>query len=349
MKNKALKTIINVIIGIVCVALFVWLYVGMDEEFFPSILYAVLGVLAFYLINAIVHELAHVISGAIAGLKPYSVQILNLFIGKDESGKFKVCFKRSYGELGSTVLMPKNSEKVFEKHVISAFCALLSNLIVMVVQCVVALTTSSLFVYSFIGVSFPITLYIFLVNLIPVFENDGRLVVFFFTGGEDVEIAKNYYTAVSDLTLGQLPENLNSTLLIKIGNGAYSAGIRYLRYLAYLKNDEESAFKELELIPSDNEPYMLFDEIEKEKFFIAMIKDNANYVNQFSGSIVGLIEDNKTPSDYRIHAVYRIRTGDIEWAKLILNSGIEFCKTYPNIGLALSEKAYMETLKNQLN
>ena len=60
MKNKALKTIINVIIGIVCVALFVWLYVGMDEEFFPSILYAVLGVLAFYLINAIVHELAHV-------------------------------------------------------------------------------------------------------------------------------------------------------------------------------------------------------------------------------------------------------------------------------------------------
>ncbi len=348
MKNRALKIILNAVIGIVSVAVFVLLFFSLRTDYFPALWYSLAGLVGAYLLNAIIHELAHVISGAIVGLKPYSVQILNLFIGKDETGKFRFAFRRSYGELGSTVFMPKTSVKVYEKHAISSLVALSSNLAILIAQCVIANASTNLVVVSTVGITFPVTLYLFLINFIPVFDNDGKILYSFLLGGKNLQIAKNYHNALAELTLGTTPENLNSQYLIIVGDSPYSVGIRYLRYLAYLKNDEEGAIKELMKISDISALPSISEDIEKELFFSAILLGNDKYIKECEDRVVGLLEKQFSPTDYRIHASYRIKTGEVEWAKLILNSGIEYCKTYPNKGLALSEEAYMNSIKNQL-
>ncbi|MBR6737179.1 MAG: hypothetical protein IKL82_02295 [Clostridia bacterium] len=349
MKNRKLQIILNAVIAVISLAVYIVLLLGVKENVFKAILFSLLGLIAVYVFNALIHELTHVISGAISGLKPYSVQVLNLFIGKDETGKFKVLFKRSYGELGSTVFIPKTDKKVFEKYAISSLSALISNLLVLAVQCVVAFTTGNLFVYSFIGITFPLTLYILLVNLIPVFNNDGRLLYLYILGGEELEVCKNYYTAVACLTLGETPSNLNSSLLIKCGKGDYSVGIRYLRYLAYLNSDEEGAIKELYKISDLSALTMLNDEVEKELFFSALLLGDDKYVSQNKEEVISILEKQLTPADFRIHASFLVYSGESEWAKLVLNSGVKFCEKYPVKGLAKSEKAYMEDMLKQLN
>lgn len=349
MKKLRIKQLVNASIALLCIALFSLLFISILSLSNVSILNAILSTLIGLIItlfaNVILHELGHLISGVFSGLKFYSIQILWLFIGR-ENGKFKIKFKGANGELGSTEFLPQNSENVFRNYVNSALGGLVATFLLIIVQVIVCLTVKYLEFYCTLGITFPLTVYIFLVNFFPMFENnDGYLVYKYMSGGKDKLVCENYYTALSELISGVEPSDINSSLLLNYGGvDGYSAGIRYLRYLAYIKHDEESALKELREISDLSDNSFLADEIFEELFFSALVLNDVKYIKTRETSMMPLFEKCQRPQTFRIHASYRVFIGETDWAKLILQSGIEFCKTYHVKGVAKSEEKYMQLM-----
>lgn len=353
MKKLRIKQLVNVSIALLCIALFSLLFISVLSIINVSILKVVIstaiGLIATLLLNVIFHELGHLIAGVFSGLKFYSIQFLWLFFGY-ENGKFKVKLKSTAGELGSTELLPQNSENAFKNYVNSALGGLVVTFALIILQVVICLSVTSLEIYCALGITFPLTVYIFLINFFPTFENnDGYLVYKYMSGGKDKVVCENYYTAVAELKNGVEPSDLDSSLLLNYGGtSGYGAGIRYLRYLAYIKHDEESALKELREISDLSENQFLSDEIYEELFFSAILLNDIKYIKTREVSMMPLFEKSVRPQTYRIHASYRIFTGETDWAKLILQSGIEFCKTYAIKGVAKAEEKYMQAILSSL-
>lgn len=349
MKKNNVKILVNVSLAIVCIALFLLLFISILFAFNQNVLAVILSVgLGLFIIlvsNSIFHELGHAIIGVFSGLELYSIKFF-CFLFVREKGKIKFKFDKSLGELGSTVLNPKTKEKVLKKYVASAMGGLGATFILLLAQILICSLTKNLIVYCALGITFPLTVYIFMVNLLPVFENnDGYLVYKYLSGGDEREIIENYFTLIAELFLGVEPCDVTPSLLIKYnGVSGYSANIRYLRYLAFIRSDEERALKELREISDLSAISNLNDEIFEELFFSAILLNDKRFIKANEQSALAVFEKPVRPQTYRIHGAYRIWSGEKDWAKLILKSGIEFCKDYAVKGLASSEKKYMELL-----
>ena len=353
MKKERVKLLINGLIAGVCVLLFAYLMLNLiivyPSSAFKVILSAVVGVAVTLILNSIIHETGHIIAGLICGLKVNSVQYLGLFIGKIK-GKIKVKFKSADGEVGVTELIPKNSKNTYEKYVVSALGGLVASFILLAVQIIICLLSKSLVLYAGLGITFPITAYVFLINLFPVFENnDGHLVYTYLLGGDDRKICSNYYKAIALLYEGVEPSELEPSLLIDYQKeGQCSVGIRYLRYLAYLQSDEERAIKELRKISDLSKFSFNKDDVFEELYFCALSIGDDKFMKAYEQDANRIFSKEERPQTFRVHAVYRIKNGEVDWAKLILKSGIEFCSTYPIKGLAKAEKRCMELMLKNL-
>ncbi|MBE5744310.1 MAG: hypothetical protein E7358_06325 [Clostridiales bacterium] len=352
MKKLKIKQLVNFSIALLCIALFALLLVsaiGVGVSTLRVLISSFLGLAVTLIINVILHELGHLIVGVFSGLKFYSIQILWLFIG-NENGKFKVKLKGTKGEFGSTELLPQNKENVLKNYVYSALGGLIATFILILIQVAICLTVKSIEVYSGLGITFPLTVYIFLVNFFPMFENnDGYLVYKYMSDGNDKVVCENYYTATAELISGIEPRDLDSSLLVNYSqSSSYSAGIRYLRYLAYINHDEESALKELREISDISENALLSDEIYEELFFSAILLNDVRYIKTREQSMTAIFEKSERPQTFRIHASYRFFTGEVDWAKSILQGGIEFCKNYPIKGIAKAEEKYMQAMLDNL-
>ncbi len=353
MRRNRLKILANICIIAICIAIFALLFLSVISGYKTSALKisisVVSGVVIVLILNSILHELGHAIIGSLCGLELYSIKFLFVEFTKDK-GYYKLGLSKTQGELGFTVLNPKSTDKVAKKYVLSACGGLGGTFLLLLFQVLVCLLSESLVLYSAFGVTFPLTVYFFMVNLLPIFERcDGYLVYKYLSGGEEKLIIENYFKATASLFNGVEPSDLDSTLLVNYkGTEGYSANIRYLRYLAYVKNDEERALKELREISDLSEISNLNDEIFEEIFFSAVLMEDRKFIKANEASMVAVFEKPSRPQTYRIHACYRIWNGEKDWAKLILESGIKFCDDYPVLGIAKSEKKYMEILLKNL-
>ncbi len=353
MKKQRIKNLINGIVALSCVALFMFLFLTLtfsyQDDVFTIIASVFAGVLVILLLNSLVHETGHVLFGVFSGLKFYSVKFLWLFIGKKE-GKLKVLLESSDGEIGSTVLVPKSPEKVFEKYVLSAFGGLLFTFLLITAQVLICLFCKNLIIYSALGITFPITVYVFLINLFPLFENnDGYIVYAYLSGGKLKTVCSNYFTATAWLYAGVEPSELDSTLLLDHGvESPYFSNVRYLRYLAYVNSDEERAVEELRQISDLSKLSFCVDEVYEELLFCALLIGDEKFIKAHENEVIKIISKQERPQSFRVHASLRINDKDIEWAKLILESGIKFCDTYAVKGIAKSEKRYMKFMLDNL-
>lgn len=354
MKKQTVKNLINGVLAILCVALFLFLFIMLAFSYDGGLLTVIalvfLGVIITIFANSVVHELGHLIFGIFCGLKFYSIQFLWLFIGK-ENGKIKVKFSSSNGELGVTVLTPSSSGKTFQKYVISALGGLIFSLLIIISQVLICLYCKNVIVYASLGITFPISVYVFLINLFPTFENNDGYLIYSFLSGEKLKlVASNYYDLVGLLYEGVEPSELDSSKLIDYGGeDVYSTNLRYLRYLAYVNGDEESAIKELRKISDLSKLSNLVEEVYEELFFCALLIKDDKFITAHEEEVLEIILRELRPQSFRVHASYRIYKGDISWAKLIMQSGIEFSKSYAVKGVAKAEIKYLESMLNNLN
>lgn len=352
MKKFKLKSFLNVIIAVFCVLTFAFLLMSSLTEsmdFARVIAYSVLGCLITLFANIFLHEIFHLIFGAFAGLKFSELQLFFLNL-KKKGKKIKFKFKGADGVFGYSLMATDNPDGAMKKYVVSSFGGLLISFLIIVSQVVVSLSVKDLFLVVAIGNTLPISVYIFLINLLPVFENnDGSLIYLYAMGGEKKATCENYFKAVALLNSGVEPSNLDSKYLIKSdADFTYGAKIAYLRYLAYITSDEEEAFKELYSLSDLSKHQDMYDEIFEEMFFSAILMDDKKFIKNNENYAIKIFENPIRPQTFRVHASYRVYTEELDWAKLIVDSGISFCEDYEVKGIAKAEKSYLELIKSKI-
>ncbi len=179
-------------------------------------------------------------------------------------------------------------------------------------------------------------------------DNDGALLIFYYVkGGVYSELITNVQTIEAEIMCGVEPKDVSSHLLMEFAPSYdyYSVLLKYYRYIAFLWRDEETAFKELfQISDLDKLPDSLYETIYKELFFASIIRGDKSFVLNNEEVVVGYLERQKSPSDFRIHSAYRLFKGDNEWAKLIIESGLKSLQE--SSGIEKYERRLLEAMQS---
>lgn len=354
MKKKIFKYVIEYAIVLLLIALYTYMVVGVlssATNLIYAIGFCVFGFIITIFLSSLVHELGHVIFGLISGLKLHSLTVLFIKItfSKGKFPKIKFVFPNDFG---ATEFLPKTREKYYGKLCVSALGGLIFSVVYLAVG-IVFLYLGNFITCCFFGITFPITAYILLINLIAFDETcDGYLIFTYLASGKTKKIISNCLTALCDIILGVQPKDLDSRLLAEFTKDCdvYSVRIIYLRYLAYFKRDLDRATKELLTVCDSQklteEFYML---IFKELFYCALIKNDEDYINANAEEAVNYLSYEMHATDYRIHATYRAYIGDKDWAKLLIKSGEENLPKFLEKGIAKAELDALSELKEKIN
>ncbi len=353
MKKQTVKYVLEWVIILSLLTLYAFMLIEVIASS-TNLIYAIglcsLGLIITVILSSLVHELGHVVFGLISGLKLHSFTVLFLKItfSKGRFPKIQFIFPNDFG---STEFLPKTNEKFYGKLCISALGGLIFSLIYLVVG-ILFLYLGNYFTVCFFGITFPITAYILLVNLIAFDETcDGYLLFSFLAGGKNKRIISNCLTAISNVILGVEPKDLDSRLLAEFTKECdiYSVRIIYLRYLAYFRRDIERARKELLCICDsqklNEEFYML---IFKELFYTALVNKDDDYIKANQEEAVNYLSYEMHASDYRIHATYRAYIGNKDWAKLLIKSGKENLEKFIEKGITIAEFDALSELETKI-
>jgi hypothetical protein len=171
------------------------------------------------------------------------------------------------------------------------------------------------------------------------------------SGGKKSLIASAYITAESLVSSGVTPDKLNQRLLsvYDANYDFYSVRIIRLRYLSYLIDDEDSAFKELDKISNVNYlPDGTYGDVVYELFFRAIVQGNDEYVSNVREEVLFYLDEDDSPTSFRVQVALAVYDGELERAKLLCQSGIKICENYGNVGLAEFEKQILQRFYESL-
>ena len=352
--TKKSKVLIFSLIVIITLGSFVVHFLGILLAFKSNWLYIVLmsllGLFITSIIASLFHELGHLIFGLFSGLKLVELKIA--FISLKFDKKFTISFVKPK-EFGETVFMPKNTTNYSFKLRMATLGGLVFSLIYLLFGMTIVFISSNLQLVLLFGVSYHLSFYILLVNAIPFSgSSDGTLLYsYYFKGGLSCELIDNVLSANAEILLGTMPKDVNSYYLtdFAVSYDYYLVMLKYYRYLAFLWRDEESAFKELFQISDISKlPDELYEPIYKELFFASVIRGDSSFIKNNEEIIIGYLENNSSPQDYRIHASYRLYTGENEWAKLIIESGLKALENEVQTGFVKYEKEFLLILKSNI-
>ena len=141
----------------------IWLYV----------LYCLLGAILWAVVNTVAHELGHVRAGKKNGFRFVSMRIAFLLF-KKENGKIYADFTGFADELGSTEMVPENTENLGERFVKMTRGGLTGNVVLLAVSLVPLFLTAFLpfWLYAVWAILLPVSLYFVFGNGLPM-TSDG--------------------------------------------------------------------------------------------------------------------------------------------------------------------------------
>ncbi len=329
MKGKKLKVLAWTIILIITFGAYLLHLIGFilayQNVFGKVLLFAFLGVIITFILAPLFHELGHLIFGLFSGLKLVSFTLY--FIKLKFYKKFAISFVKPYA-FGETVFLPKNPEKYPEKLKNTTLGGLLFSVVYMLAGMLVAFLSTNFYCALMFGLSYHISAYILLVNALPFkSDSDGALLLSFSNkNGVYEEMLTNVLSAHAEIMCGTEPKDVSARYLTEfhVSYDYYSVLLKYFRYIAFLWRDEESAFKELfDVSDLDKIPDSLYETIYKEIFFASIVRGDKAFIKANEEVVIGYLDNDDSPSNYRIHAAYRQYKGDSDWAKLIIESGLK--------------------------
>ncbi len=354
--NKGvLKTAVSIILTVFILAVYVFLCVTAFKFYNVSSVLLValllLGAVLSLFIHSLIHELGHLVFGLTAGLYLEKIRVL-IFELEIKNGTFKFKIKKPSFYFGYTSMLPKNDDNYGEKLTVSSLGGLVFSFVFTLLNVFIAIKfATNAYVFSLFGIYYVIGFYVFIINFLPlVYNNDGALIYDYLTSKQNGFNFKTAYQILAKTSKGVKPCDLGENLLVFSGNDRYSQIIQYHKYLSLLATNFDEAEKQLNSLLSKN---IIDDEIyfavKKEALFIACVKGDSNYANLNGEHVVDLLGQDDCAENYRIHAVYRIFTGEKDWAKLIVDGGINALSLRGKTGYEIAEIGYLKDLKNQLN
>ncbi len=309
------------------------------------LLYAFLGLLISLILAPLVHELGHLIVGLILGFRVVSFNVS--FIKLQFYKKFRISFIKPVG-FGETVFLPKSPDKYPEKLRATTIAGLVASVIYMLVGMAIVFLSTDLDLVLLFGIPYHVSAYVLVLNVLPFrSDSDGALLFFYSLKGSIYnEMTSNVLSASAEIMCGIEPKDVSARYLTEfyVSYDYYSVMLKYLRYIAFLWRDEESAFKELfDVSDLDKLPEGLYEVIYKELFFASVVRGDAGFIKTHEDTVIGYLDDD-SPSNYRIHSAYRLYKGDEEWAKILIEAGLK--NLNGEDGLSKYEKRLLLAMKN---
>lgn len=348
MNSKKLKNLIYAIIVLMTFGAYLVHFIGIlypySDLWVHVSLYAFLGVLITLILAPLVHELGHLIMGLILGFRLVSFNFS--FIKLQFYKKFKISLVKPY-VFGETVFLPKTPEKYTEKLRLTSIAGIVFSTLYMLAGVAIVFLSTNLDVVLLFGISYHLSAYILLVNALPLkSDSDGALIFSYGLKGDVYkEMVSNALSASAEIMCGVEPKDVSARYLTEfsLSYDYYSVMLKYLRYIAFLWRDEESAFKELfDISDLDKIPDSLYQTVYKELFFASVVRGDDKFIKNHEDIVVGYLEDG-SPSNYRIHAVYRQYKGDVDWANILIEAGLK--NLDENDGLSKYEKRLLTAMK----
>lgn len=354
MKQNKMCFFINFITFALC--FFLYLVIGVkacflfDKSLILTISLIVLGLILNVFLSSLIHELGHIFFGVLCGLKPVSLTVCFIKISFLKSLKIKLV---PFNFFGYTEFVPKDIDGYPSKVFKTTLGGVIFSVLFLIFEIILSnLFLSNLVIFTLFGMQYLLTLYLLLINIIPfINDNDGNLLFQLLSSGRERNLIENSLILDALILKGEEPKNINP-ILLSIYSKDYSVNsvkIIYLRYLSLLEINEEKAFLELEKISNlEKLPRVVYDEILKELFFVAILKKDDIFIAENEDYVLNLLSKEDSPNNYRVHASYRLYKGDNEWAKLIISGGIENLENFAEKGLALTEKRFLLSLKEEM-
>ena len=325
MKVKKLKNLIFFFLAIALYCFLSFKVFTLYGKAFDTVLYSVLGLFLTVFLNAFLHELGHLIFGKLTGLKLISFKVLCFKLSFEN--KVKISLEK-VNDLGETVFVPKNDNKVANKVAISIFGGLLSSFLLLVIGLLfmVLYFDKNLYLTCLMATPSVFMLYYLVVNLIGDETCDGyQLLNLLNSKNNNKVISSNALYIGSLLFNGVSPTEIDYKYLSVYNEdySLYSTMIIYYRYLSLISVNEEYAFKEILKI-SDKEKLCdtLFDAIICELYYVAYLKNDKIFLKNNQEIIERIVEYDNSLYALRAHAVLRIFTNENEWAKIIIEQAL---------------------------
>ncbi len=350
----------NKVVNYVAIALAVICYLALTikavvifNDVFNVIIFSFLGLLLITFLNAVFHEIGHLIAGKIVGLKLVSIKIL--WFNFDFSSKKVVFNLEKATNLGETVFVPKSQDNLAKKTAISILGGIISTLILLVVGLILLwfFYDKNLYVCTLFATPTVVTLYYLTINLIGEETCDGNMIVNVLSEkSEGREIISNALYVGGLLYSGVLPSEIPNRYLSEYREdySLFSSMIIYYRYLSILGSDKEYAFKEIvKLSNREKLKDSIYDTIMCELYYISYFKNDKLFLENNQYIIEKIVEYDDSLGAVRAHTVLRLVKGDKEWAKVIVESTLSRLEKLVDGGLNKLEKQLFLELKEITN
>ncbi len=355
MKFKKLKNVIFLIIVIACYVVLTFKSLTFfNQSYVYLLLLLALGLICSILLNTILHELGHLIFGLISGLKLISIKIL--WFKLNFENKLKFTFEKA-NDFGETIFIPKNDVKVSKKVANSILGGLIFSLSSFLFGILFYLLCSSNILFfetkiqTFTATFVVIPLYYLLVNLLGDETCDGYQLINLLNSKNNNKIISSNALYVSSLLYnGVSPTQIDYKYLSVYNEdySLYSTMIIYYRYLSLISVNQEYAFKEiLKISDKDKLKDSLFDAIICELYYVAYLNNDKIFLKNNQEIIEKIVEYDDSLYTLRAHAVLRIFTNDVEWAKIIIDQALTQIGDQTS-GILDVEKPLFSRLQNSL-
>ena len=355
--NRRTNIINNIIllaatlVGILAVTL-----VGNDAyggDIWSYILYCLIGAVVWALVNTLVHEWGHIRAGKKNKFRFISMRVAFLLFRK-EKGKIRLDFTGFSDELGSTEMVPENTENLSERFVKMTRGGLIGNIVLLIISLVPLFLTSFLpiWLYAIWAIMLPVSVYFVLGNGLPMssdgIKNDAAVALGVKRGDDSEKVMLSLLCVHALLTEGKRPRDIEERYYVDVPqlpeddlNYLLLLDARYVYYLDkedYEKAKDVSARLECMLndMPKSYRPYVranllynactfAFDEAEADN----LVEDNERYLNNVNDVTVLRIKSS--------YVLYVLK--DYAQARKFLTHAEEKLDTVPVEGLRIFEES----------
>lgn len=307
------------------------------------------GAIVFGLINAFMHELGHLIFGRLNGFAFSSLTVWFFNWTRVSPKKIKFSFCGIGNEAGYTEMIPKTAENVEKRTANLSLGGIIFSFIMMVLSLLPFIFQNKIKLepYLFLSISFPISVYYFFGNLLPMINegvrNDGATYFGIKKKTDSMQVAINISKIHAHLYQGKSPSEIDQALYFYVPqlpeddlNFIMLLDLRYEYYLD--AGDTDNAVKTLNrlLTLEDYMPKYIRYKVKTDALYNScFLKKNENDADDLMDELDKFLNKNNTPQTLRAKMAYLI----------YIVKDLENIETFYNKALREIDKIYIEGVK----
>lgn len=362
------KTIRNNIIVIAIVAILVFFVAFVNDTYhgtskiYMTILFYFIGAIVWGLINALIHELGHVIAG---NKNNFLITCVTVWFFKwvKLGKKFRFHFTTMKEQAGFTESVPMSTDNLDKRVKKMAFGGILASGILTLLSFVPLFLCGFVpyWLYSILAIALPISGFYFFGNVIPTISegvrNDGAMIMGINKGDDDVKVMLSLLKINAELYSGKTYAEIDKDFYFDLPqlpeDSPYFISLLFARYNYFVDiEDFENAKKVNERLVG------LADDLPNETAFYCKINSlyeactynfDEEKADDYMYEVENILNSSMSPTFLRVKLAYVLYVSkDVDLAKDFYNKCISVCKKFNISGLANFELKLLERMSSDI-